>query len=159
MSSTSPRRIRAAELRRDALELRRAGASIREIAATLSQRYGRRVAPSTVHKHLKAAREELQRQNADLAAFYVDEELDRLDRLLRAVWPRAVQTPPPGDHRAAYDHLRYVDRAVRILESRRRLLGLDAPEKIEYKGTLDGLLGALLAEPGAQDVNGTDELE
>jgi hypothetical protein len=47
-------------------------------------------------------------------------ESQRLDALLEAVWPQAAQ-----------GHLPAVDRAVRILERRARLLGLDAPQQSE----------------------------
>jgi len=42
----------------------------------------------------------------------------RFDRLLNAIWDRAVD----GDNNA-------IDRAIKICESRRKLLGLDAPAR------------------------------
>jgi hypothetical protein len=66
------------------------------------------------------------------------EEVARLDRLLRSVWPHAVQ----GQASA-------VDRALRIAERRARLLGLDAPQRQEITGADGGPLeidvGAALA--------------
>jgi hypothetical protein len=47
-------------------------------------------------------------------------ELDRLDRLQRGIWERAKD----GDIRA-------IDAVLRIIDRRARLLGLDAPQKIQ----------------------------
>jgi hypothetical protein len=47
-------------------------------------------------------------------------ELDRLDRLQRGIWERAKD----GDIRA-------IDSVLRIIDRRARLLGLDAPQKIQ----------------------------
>ena len=50
-------------------------------------------------------------------------ELERLDKLLLGVWPQAVR----GNQGS-------VDRALRIMERRAKLLGLDAPVKSEWSG-------------------------
>ena len=60
-----------------------------------------------------------------------DLELDRLDRLQRAYWKRAIE----GETRAA-------DFILRVIDRRAKILGLDAPQKIQaqvvtYDGTSD----------------------
>lgn len=60
-----------------------------------------------------------------------DLELDRLDRLQRAYWKRAVE----GETRAA-------DFILRVIDRRAKILGLDAPQKIQaqvvtYDGSSD----------------------
>lgn len=53
-------------------------------------------------------------------------EVDRLDRLQAALWPRAVG----GDIKA-------VDSCVRIIERRAKMLGLEAPTKVDLQGRID----------------------
>jgi hypothetical protein len=59
------------------------------------------------------------------------QELDRLDRMQVALWPRAMK----GDDRA-------IGTIVRLMERRARLVGIDAPQRIQaevvnYDGTRD----------------------
>ena len=58
---------------------------------------------------------------------HITRALAELDELQGAVWPAAIQ-----------GHLKAVQTALKILESRRRLLGLDAPEKREVSGPDSG---------------------
>lgn len=55
-------------------------------------------------------------------------ELQRLDRLLRALWPRALgtQTDAPND--------KAVGRVLQLMERRAKLLGLDQAVKVEQTG-------------------------
>ena len=54
---------------------------------------------------------------------HITRALKELDELQGAVWPAAIQ-----------GNVKAVQTALKILESRRRLLGLDAPEKREISG-------------------------
>jgi hypothetical protein len=54
------------------------------------------------------------------------EELSRLDGMLRGLWPDARK----GSHGA-------VDRVLKIMERRAKLLGLDAPVKVGLGGDKD----------------------
>jgi len=104
MSVSTP----AAEARRiEALDLRLAGASYRQIAAQLGVSV--RTSFQDVQRALKAtlqpAADEVRR-----------EEVLRLDRLLLAHWPASTR----GDIAAT-------NVALRIMERRARLLGLDVP--------------------------------
>ena len=108
-----PDRVKTLEREEQALELRRAGASYREIARILrvSVRTAHSVVQRGIGRHISAV--------ADQGEHVLHLELDRLDRLLRAVWPQAIQGQPQA-----------VDRALRIMERRSSFLGLDAPRKI-----------------------------
>jgi hypothetical protein len=98
------------------LELRSAGLSFREIAREL------KVAPATAYKAvargLAAVNAGCREQAQELRAL----EALRLDQLQAALWERATD----GDVRA-------IDRILRIMERRARLLGLDEPERRETK--------------------------
>lgn len=110
---TSARKIEAQERRRKAVELRRAGASYAHIAATLD------MAPSSVHKTVCKALAQLKDDIADQATLLQAQEADRLDHLQVKLWARAAG----GD-------LAAIDRVLRLMERRARLLGLDAPQRI-----------------------------
>lgn len=94
-----------------ALELRLAGASYRQIAVS-------------VGASLKTVYLDVQRMLREYASEPAEQvrnaELGRLDRLLLAHWPAAVK----GDYRATATVLSIMDR-------RARLLGLDAPLRID----------------------------
>ena len=100
-----------AERKRNALELRLAGASYRDIADALQ------VSPATALQDCKEALADIPAQQADEMRTV---ELSRLDRLQRAVWPRAIK----GD-------LQAVDRAIKIIDRRAKLFGLDAPQQVQ----------------------------
>ena len=94
---------------RKALELRRAGMPYDEIATALGYAKG----SGAWHAVQRAMKRTLREGGADEVR---DQELDRLDRLQRAVWPRAIQGDLPA-----------VGAVLRIMERRSKMLGLDAP--------------------------------
>lgn len=99
---------------RQALELRRDGASYRDIADRLD------VSISTAHKYV-------QRELSDIPAAervqLRELEAARLDALQALAWPLART----GD-------LAAIRECRAISESRRRLFGLDAPQQVEMRG-------------------------
>ena len=103
------RRVIAAERRRRAMELRLTGASYAEIGDELG------ISRQAATRHVYKACEKLEAETAKKAEKYLKLELLRLDELLRAVWPQAEA----GDVKA-------VDRVLKIMAHRARLLGLDA---------------------------------
>lgn len=103
----NPARITQAERRRQALELRKAGATYEQIAAELGIR-SKRAAWGIVQTALA----EITREPAQAV---LDLELSRLDAMLLGLWPTARK----GNHGA-------VDRVLRIMDRRARYLGLDA---------------------------------
>ena len=121
-SKTSPRTIDAALRQAKALELRKAGATYDQIADQLDYS-SRASAYKAVAKALQAIEEQVAEDAIELCRL----EVERLDRLLVALWPKA-----------SAGHLGAIDRVIRISERRSRLLGLDAALRAEHRisGTL-----------------------
>jgi anti-sigma factor RsiW len=97
-----------------AIQLRIAGASWEEVAETLGFPTGRLAlvaVEKALEKELKT--EESQKHMRQMAG-------QRLDRLMRAVWPKAINPDHP-------EQLQAVDRARQIIGQHTKLYGLDAP--------------------------------
>ena len=108
---TATTAIQRAERRTQAVHLRREGLTLREVADRLG------VSVYTAWNDIQTAVRDIPKEEADLLR---QQEADRLDNLQRAVWDDAIA----GD-------LHAVDRVLKIIERRCRLLGLDAPARIE----------------------------
>jgi hypothetical protein len=108
---------KAADRERQALDLRKAGGTFEQIATQLGYRDagGAHKAVARALKRVPAAGVEELREVESL----------RLERLLLAVWRDATG----GD-------LKAVDRALRIIDQRARLLGLNVPVKAEVDMTV-----------------------
>ena len=104
------------EKERKVLELRRAGYTFDDIARSVGY-----ASPSGAFYALSRALTRTLQQPADELRKM---ESDRLDRLQMAVWARALQ----GDPKA-------VDTVLKIMDRRSRLLGLDAPTKMQVEAT------------------------
>jgi predicted transcriptional regulator len=104
----------AAERRAKALELRKQGMSYREIGRALG--VSRTAAHKYVTKELDAIRAETRASAEQLREI----ELERLDRYLAALEPKIVE----GDDKA-------IATALRVMERRAKLTGLDAPQRSE----------------------------
>lgn len=111
-SMASGNRIDAAERQRKALEARKAGASYDQIARQLGY-----AGTSSAHKAVTSALRKLIQEPADELRHL---ELTRLDALLIVVWQQAMKGSLPA-----------IDRAIRLMERRAKLLGLDAPLKFD----------------------------
>lgn len=109
---TDQQRIEAAERRIKALELRKRGASFRVIGDQLG------VSGKTAHQDYKAAMAELAELEHDTAEEYRTMELARLDMALIALAPKLRN-----------GNVEAINAWIRASESRRKLLGLDAPAK------------------------------
>lgn len=107
-SLTSPNRIRAAERARQALELRKGGATY----DTIAQKAGYRTAGGAYRAIQRAMLKIIQEPAEDVRKL----ELMRLDRMFLAIWTEAKR----GD-------LSAVEKALAIMARRAKLLGLDAP--------------------------------
>jgi hypothetical protein len=105
-SPTSPRRLNAAEKRRQALELRKAGARFDRIAQDL----GYASKGAAYNAVMTALKESLREPAAEVRKL----ELERLDRLFLVVWARALN----GDTEA-------LDRCLQIMKQRMVLEGLN----------------------------------
>lgn len=113
-SKTSQRRLEAIENQRKALELRKAGVTFVVIAEQLGYR-----GPSGAYRAVMSALKRTLQEPADEVRTL---ELERLDALLLALWAQAKQ----GQQGA-------VDRVLKVMERRAKLLGLDAPTKTDVR--------------------------
>ena len=110
---TDQNRINAAERRGQALERRKMGMSYRAIGDALG------VSEKTAHQDVQAALASLAELEQASADEYRALELMRLDTALLALAPKLKYGDP-----------QVVNAWVKVSESRRKLLGLDAPTKI-----------------------------
>jgi hypothetical protein len=129
----SPRNIEAAERRARALELKKAGATYDQIATQLGY--------SDKSGAYRAVQNALSEITAEPAKAVLRLELERLDAMLLALWPKARK----GDGAA-------IDRVLRIQERRTRYLGLDSPQRISVEAQKLGdeilaLIDQAMAEP------------
>lgn len=115
-NKTSPVRIAAKERRSLALKLRLAGIQFKDIGKQLG--CSRQRAAQLVEGEM----ENIIAQNAELAAQVRDMELVRLDTIQSGIWSQATS----GNHGA-------IDRVLRIMERRSKLLGLDAPQQLQVE--------------------------
>lgn len=138
MPASRAQRAATAERRGKAVAMRLAGLDFETIATRLG--YADRAA---AHKDITRAMEtsiaEMSR-NADVLR---QEELARLDRLQAGVWTAAAA----GDPKA-------VSTVLQIIDRRCRLLGLDAPQRVEVVSldAVDAEIRRLTAELGRDQV-------
>ncbi len=118
-AKSSVRRIRTTEKTLKALELRKRGLNYTQIGKKLGCNR------STACRYVLSELENLADKCREEAAQVRDLELQRLDALYLKAW-EAVEG---GD-------LPAIDRCLRIMERRAKLLGLDAAEKIEHSGVV-----------------------
>lgn len=109
------RQVKAHDRQLKALELRKAGVSYQAIADQLGFR-----SRGSAHNAVMAVLRKTLQEPADEVRQL---ELERLDALLMGMYPQARK----GNQGA-------VDRCLRIMERRAKLLGLDAPTKAELSG-------------------------
>lgn len=115
--------IAACERARHALDLRRQGVSYRDIAHSLG------VAPSTAFGYVRSELDELRKEAAESASELREIELHRLDALTAKLFAQLDAATPREVSALALAILR-------LSESRRQLLGLDAPQKVELAGNI-----------------------
>ena len=110
-SNRDARAVADANLTRQCLELRVAGATLEEIGRAVD------LHKSNVSRRIKAALADIPAAEAEALRSM---ENERLDRMQKAIWNQVRQ-----------GHLGAVDRAIRISERRSRLNGLDAPQRVD----------------------------
>lgn len=151
-SKTAPETINTRERRRVVLELRIGGATHREIRDALLDEFGPDRLPKG-YDELYVAKDiirELERWDADLresAEQIRTMELERLDRL----WFKAYEMAEEGD-------LTAIDRCLKIMARRAKLLGIDSPTKISLGDEeLDAAIERELAKLAARRQAGSAE--
>lgn len=123
-SQTMPRNVDSAEHARQALELRKTGKTYRQIAARLQ------CSLSVAHGYVAGALDELRSQVQESARDLREIEIAKLDDLELRLRRRLK----PGCSDA--DCAKLATAILKLSESRRKLLGLDAPQKVEMSGNL-----------------------
>lgn len=137
-SKSSPRRIRAKERQKQALELRLAGVTFEAIAEAVGFR-SKQAAHDSVTRALRGLPEAAAKDLREL-------DLKRLDAMYQRIWPFVIaptvkmMPSPSGPQMLVWDEARFlaVDRCLRILAQRARLLGLDAVKRLELTGAEGG---------------------
>jgi hypothetical protein len=119
-AKSSVRRIRTTEKTLRALELRKRGLNYTQIGKKLG------CARSTACRYVLSELENLADKCREEAVHVRDLELQRLDDLYLIAYRAIID---------GYD-LAGIDRCLRIMERRAKLLGLDAAEKVEHSGDL-----------------------
>lgn len=119
-AKSSVRRIRTTEKTLKALELRKRGLNYTQIGEKLG------CARSTACRYVLSELENLADKCREEAVHVRDLELQRLDDLYLIAYRAIID---------GYD-LAGIDRCLRIMERRAKLLGLDAAEKIEHSGVV-----------------------
>lgn len=117
MNKTSAATARKIKHQEQALDLRRAGHSYAAIGRKIGLSKSR--AHELVQVGLESARAQISASADDLRS----EEIARLDGMLKTLYPKAAK----GDVAA-------IDRVLKIGERRAKLLGLEAPVRIETTG-------------------------
>jgi len=119
-AKTSVRRIKTTEKTLKALTLRKKGFNYTEIGEELG------CARQTACRYVLSELENLADKCREEAEHVRDLELQRLDDLYLIAWKAIAE----GSDLVA------IDRCLRIMERRAKLLGLDAAQKVEHSGDL-----------------------
>lgn len=129
---TSAKQIETAERRAYILELRKAGADYRTIAHKTIDKFGEDNLPKGFDERYAwtDVKRELDRLNTERAEDTLEIrtlELERLDRLLMAVYQPALK----GDYAA-------LDRVLKIMAQREKyIVGLTVPQKVQFEDITD----------------------
>lgn len=100
---------------------------------------------SGAYRAVKRAKEQVKDAAVENAEEILRMELDRLDRMQRGLWKEAIEGSPGA-----------VDRILKIMERRAKLLGLDAPDAVDlsvgsdYEQALSAILAVLEDHPEAR---------
>lgn len=121
-SPTHPRRLTNTEKLERALQLRRGGATFQQIAEA-----GLYSSRQSAQKAIMTYYERVHRQVMEHVEALRQEDIDRIEGMLRGLWTIAIS---PQHER----HLYAVDRVVKLMQHRARLLGLEMPERHELTG-------------------------
>jgi len=123
----SATKVKLAERRNIAIELRKSGLSYRAIATEIRLMSGMppRYSEAMAYRDVTSELQRLNEKSAEVAKEVRRLELERLDALTESLWDMAIK----GDNAA-------IDRLLRISERRARLLGLDAPRDVNLTGDM-----------------------
>ena len=106
-----------------AFQLRKKGYSYYEIAPQVSEQYGESCSEATVGNYVRAVLDRMEKQNLEGKDQVRSLELERLDGMMLALEKQIKD----GNTFA-------IQSALKIMERRAKLLGLDAVQKVEHTG-------------------------
>lgn len=127
-NKTRPEDVAILDRRRRALELRLRGRNYNQIADEL------KIGVGTAYRDVAAELDELRSTTTERAEAVRDMELKRLDMAIAGLESRLEEGDP-----------QVVAAWIKVSESRRKLLGLDAPQKIEAIALTPDQVDAILA--------------
>lgn len=167
MPASKAHQADTAARRAELIRLRREGVSFGD-QRILDLGYSSRQAAA---KDLIRALESHRDDEAAEASVYRQQENERLDALLAAVWPQATEERPvygkDGEFLGNAVDMRAVDTALKLMDRRAKLNGLDMPVKTEVSGPGGGAvrldhvglaeLNQLIATAGDPDPDESDD--
>lgn len=128
---TDKRSTIATERRTKAFELRKSGLTYEKIGNKIG------ISTQAAHGLIKRELVRLSKQAEGDASLLRQLEIERLDCLIDAIWPKAMDGDLPA-----------IDRVLRIAERRARFLGLDEPEKKNITAQAAPTVGFYLPDNG-----------
>jgi hypothetical protein len=116
-SATSARKVRGREREDQSLNFRKAGMTYEQIGTQLG------ITRQAAHSAVTRALTRIAQHTNESAEQMRTLELERLDRMLAAIWSMVLNG-------STY----HIDTALRIMARRAKLMGLDAPEQANFGG-------------------------
>ena len=135
MALTQPEKLKIATRRYRVLELRRSGMNFYGIADHIRDEFGEECPPSydarSAYVDLQRLLDEMRNDLSESLPDVISLEASRLDEMLQALWPAVVR----GRERS-------IEIALKVMERRAQMLGLDAGIKVDWRIELIGLVNA-----------------
>lgn len=170
MPASKAHQAEVAARRAELIRLRRRGVPFDDPRITDELEYA---SPGAARKDLVRALKANRDDEAAEASIYRQQENERLDALLAAVWPQATEKRPVFDKEGMVIgnevDVRAVDTVIRLIDRRAKLNGLDAPATVEVSGPGGGAvrldhvglaeLNKLIKTAGEPDNTDDDEEE
>ncbi|MFB7359597.1 hypothetical protein [Streptomyces gardneri] len=140
MPASKAHQADTAARRADLIRLRRRGVPFDD-SRILALGYA---SPGAARKDLVRSLETNRNEEAAEVSVYRQQESERLDALLEAVWPQATEKRAIFDKEGQWVgegvDVRAVDTVLRLIDRRAKLLGLDSPAAVELSGPGGGAL-------------------
>lgn len=138
-TKTSKKVVTSAERRKEALEYRKAGLTFEEIGSRLG------VTRQAAHKTVMVALSDISEKIAETADDIRTLELERLNDLFQVSYKAAMR-----------GNLDAIDKCIKIMDRRSKLLGLDAPSKasVEFSRMSDDELATFIRQEITSDSSG-----
>jgi len=150
------RRIAVTERRAYVISMRKAGATYDQIADMAIQHFGREALPnawsgSFASTDVQRTLDKIKRGMHDDLREYMWFQIQRYESLIRAHWPQAMK-----------GHEGHTDRVLKAMQGMNKLMGLDAPQKLDVRveqidTRIEQLMAVIEGQPVAQLAAGREE--